>query len=188
MATTWQEWGRVTRFLESARIALQRERALLTSMSFTDSSTVKIRTIEGPSTYEVALTAHATAVNDMEMLCGLILLHTYALAEAAAANALGAHVSKVGGIESWGTKLLGRNGKSWADVKDGRYGAVETAVVRNGVAHGTWTVDQRSVNRLSAAQKTHTWKVGTRFALSPAILDEHRARLKSLLRKSAAVR
>ena len=67
----------------------------------------------------------------------LRLLSYYALAEAAAADKLGVDdVADVGGIEVWGQRLLDAAKAEWKQVKAGKAGAVEVAVVRNTIAHG----------------------------------------------------
>ncbi|WP_144329367.1 hypothetical protein [Tepidimonas charontis] len=179
----WTEWGRLTRFLESARIAFARESQLWESLELADASSAKIRTENGKATYQVSLEQHRQAVSDTWLLNASILLSYYALAEAAAADKLGLDdVTDVGGIEVWGQRLLDAAAANWHDVKDGKAGAVEVAVVRNAIAHGDRTYTQRSINRLQAAGVQVSVSPGAPLQLDYTALHEYRARLKSLLR------
>ena len=90
-----------------------------------------------------------------EILHASVLVHSYAVAEAAAGERLGVDPRALGPVEEWGTELLSRGGSGWDDVKDGRAGVVEVAVVRNAVAHGRHVVDERSAQRLVAAGVAH---------------------------------
>lgn len=179
----WTEWGRLTRFLESARIAFARESKLWESLELADATSAKIRTENGKATYQATLAQHREAVSDALLLNASVLLSYYALAEAAAADKLGLDdVSDVGGIEVWGQRLLDAAGASWQDVKDGKAGAVEVAVVRNAIAHGDRTYTQRGINRLQAAGVQVSINPGAPLQLDYASLHEYRARLRSLLR------
>lgn len=81
--------------------------------------------------YKVSLDQHIAAVDDEEVLFASVLIHSYALTEAAACDRLGLDSRSAGGIEKWAAELLLANGRSWADVFDGEAGAVEVAVIRN---------------------------------------------------------
>lgn len=179
----WEEWGRLTRFLESARIAFARESKLWESLELTDASSAKIRTENGKATYQATLKQHRQALSDTWLLYASLLLSYYALAEAAAADKLGLDdVTDVGGIEVWGQRLLDAAAANWQDVKDGKAGAVEVAVVRNTIAHGDRTYTQRGINRLQAAGGQVSVSPGSPLQLDYAALHEYRARLRSLLR------
>lgn len=179
----WTEWGRLTRFLESARIAFARESKLWESLELADASSAKIRTENGKATYQASLEQHRQAVSDTWLLYASLLLSYYALAEAAAADKLGLDdVTDVGGIEVWGQRLLDAAAANWQDVKDGKAGAVEVAVVRNTIAHGDRTYTQRGINRLQAAGGQVSVSPGSPLQLDYAALHEYRARLRSLLR------
>lgn len=178
----WAQWGRVTRFLESSRVALGRESYLWTSLGLLDHSATKIQVLDGESTYQASVAEHTSALNDVEIFCSMVLIHSFALVEDATAGVLNVQTPLSGGIESWGNQLLCHANASWDDVKDGKVGAVEVAVVRNTLAHGTWVVDQASANRLSNVSPGHAWTVGHRVEMTFQVLDEYRARLKSLLR------
>jgi hypothetical protein len=143
---------------------------------------IKVHVNDDKSYYAVTLEQHCQAVNDDWLLLGLVLVASYALAESAASEKLGLkNMTDVGGVETWGQRLLDGAGSKWSDVKDGKKGAVEVAVVRNVIAHGDRTYSKTAVNRLSAAGITNI-KVGDPVALTHSVLKDHRARLKSLLR------
>ncbi|MDQ3010794.1 MAG: hypothetical protein M3X11_08850, partial [Acidobacteriota bacterium] len=74
----WEEWGRITRFLESSRIALAREQKLWESLEIHQPNDAKIRTSSGSSTYQVSLEQHKTAVSDEWVLHASILVYSYA--------------------------------------------------------------------------------------------------------------
>ena len=82
-----------------------------------------------------------------------VLIHSYALAETAAAERIGREVRQFGGIEDWGTRLLATTGSTW-DSLGGLAGAVELAVVRNAYAHGGRRIDESAATRLQAVGKT----------------------------------
>lgn len=134
----WDEWDRLTRFLESARIAFARERDYWASTRIEGAAQGRISAPEGH--YKVSPRRHIDAINDAETLHGSVLVHSYALAESAAAEKL-EDPRSFGGIEDWGARLLDANGRDWNDVKDGLAGAVEVAVTRNAFAHGSRTID-----------------------------------------------
>ena len=172
----YDEWGRLTRFLESARLAFARERNLWVSLGIDEQ--VRISASEGR--YNVALHKHIDAVDDGEMLHGSVLVHSYALAESAAADRLAMDLRSLGGIEDWGARLLSTNDRDWSEVEGGLAGAVEVAVVRNAFAHGSRTIDPSARARLLAAG-ARTRPVGSVVTLPYSELKESRARLLSLL-------
>ena len=154
-AAVWEQWGRVTRFLESARLAFARERNLWTSLEI-------------------------EAVEDEDTLLGAVLVHSYAIAEAAAGDRLSILTRDVGGIEDWGTRLLATTGETWESLKGGKAGAVEAAVTRNAYAHGARSLDHNSARRLRAAGLTHV-NAGDPIVLDYRKLKTLRGRLRSLL-------
>jgi hypothetical protein len=179
----WAEWGRLTRFLESARIAFARECGLWGALELADAASAKIRVKNGEATYQASLVQHREAVSDSWLLHASVLLSYYALAEAAAADKLGVDdVANVGGIEVWGQRLLEAANADWDDVMDGKAGAVEVAVVRNTIAHGERCYSQRGVNRLQAAGVAPAPSSGASVLLDYHTLLKYRARLRSLLR------
>jgi hypothetical protein len=151
MTTVWSEWGALTRFLESARLAYARERNLWNSLELADREAVVIVSTSGARRYEVSLSRHLSAVDDEVTLHASVLIHYYALAEAAACAHLNIESRSAGGIEAWGRQLLTANSRSWTDVLDGEAGAVELAVVRNAFADGTRTISDSDAARLVTA-------------------------------------
>ena len=183
--SVWTEWAAVTRFMESARMAFARERNLWHSLEIADRSEVMVSTSTGLGTYAVSLDDHIQTVEDESLLFGSVLIHSYALTEAAAARFLAVNSRDLNGIEVWGERLLGTRGLSWAtsEVLDGLAGAVEVAVVRNAFAHGTRLIDGKGANRLRDAGSPSRSE-GDRVALSYDEVRRYRDRLRSLLRIS----
>lgn len=177
----YDEWGRITRFLESARLAFARERGLWASLEIRDSDAVQLAAPAGQGEYRVSLDRHIAAVSDEETLLASVLVHSYALAESAASDRLGIDSREFGGIEDWGERLLNTTGSPWSEVKDERSGAVEVAVIRNVFAHGTRAIDEASAERLAAAGAPAR-EVGSTVNLTYVELREYRSRLLSLLR------
>jgi hypothetical protein len=176
----WSEWGRLTRFLESARLALARERNLWASLELRSAEDVRLSATTARGTYKVGLPQHLDAIRDDETLLASVLIHSYALAETAAAERLGGDARDFGGIEDWGTRLLATTGSRWDSVKGGVAGAVEVAVVRNAYAHGVRRIDEPAENRLQAAGKTDA-KAGDLVALDYATVKVFRGRLRGLM-------
>ena len=145
-ATLWAEWGRLTRFTESTRLAFARERNLWTGLEIKEKDEVKLQTATEQSRYEVQLDAHMDALSDEGILYASVLIHSYALAEAAATKRLRAKTPCA--IEDWGSRLLKQSGRGWSDVLDGMPGAVEVAVFRNAVAHGNRAIRPHAGDRL----------------------------------------
>lgn len=110
-----------------------------------------------------------------------MLIHSYALTEAAVCDRLGLDSRSAGGIEKWAAALLAANGRSWADVFDGEVGAVEVAVIRNAFAHGSRLVDSAGEARLRKVGST-LYSAGDRVVLSYDQLCKLRVRLRSVLR------
>jgi hypothetical protein len=68
LAPVWREWRRVTRFLESARLAFARECNLWTSLELRSADEVKLSAATPHGPYKVGLQQHLEAVRDEEML------------------------------------------------------------------------------------------------------------------------
>ena len=179
MSSLWDSWAELTRFLESARLAFARERALWESLELANREQAKLKVKVGGGWYKARLDQHVQAVADEEMLYASVLIHSYALAESAAIDALGLDRAPRG-IEYWGAQLLLRAGSDWAAVKDGESGAVEVAVVRNAFAHGTRRVDAAASKRLSAAGAPRR-SDGAQVSLTYDELRTYRTRLAGLL-------
>jgi hypothetical protein len=181
MATVWSEWGALTRFLESARLAYARERNLWNSLELADRESVVIVSTSGARRYEVSLDKHLSAVDDEVTLHASVLIHYYALAEAAACAHLNLDSRSAGGIEAWGRQLLEANNRSWADVLDGVAGAVELAVVKNAYSHGTRKISDRDASRLAGVVALPR-SAGDSVSLTYDELRRYADRLRSLLR------
>ncbi|MGB8295702.1 MAG: hypothetical protein WCG85_09780 [Polyangia bacterium] len=177
----WKRWGRLTRFVESARIALAREFAIWDSLKLSAVDEVRLQTNDSKSEYRVTVSEHRAALSDEALFAGMVLVYSYALAEAALADRLGKEVIDAG-IEVWGDALLRKAGNTWDGVTDGKAGLVEVAVVRNAIAHGSMMIDQAAVNRLASASSSVSWPVGHVIDLTLDDLRKYRMRLKSLLR------
>ena len=180
VAPVWEEWGRITRFLESARLAFARERNLWTSLEIQDAEDVRLLAPSGQGTYRVALPKHLQAVQDEDILLGSVLIHSYALAESSAAQRLHADARDFGGIEDWGARLLATTQSTWDSLHDGLAGAVEVAVVRNAYAHGTRQIGQSARRRLLNAGgplSSNGWSV----TLDYPTLKLFRGRLRNLM-------
>jgi hypothetical protein len=176
----FHEWGRLTRFLESGRLAFARERSLWASLGIDKPEKVRISAPEDQARYSVTLQKHIDAIDDVEVLHASVLVHSYALAEFAAFDRLGIAPRTFRGIEDWGEELLKANGRDWTYVEGGLAGAVETAVVRNVFAHGSRTFDAEARRRLLRAG-ARLGPEGAPVTLTYSELREFRERLKSLL-------
>lgn len=174
----WQEWKRITRFLESGRVAFARERSLWESLQIDVSEAVEL--VIPPGRYRVSLPDHLEALSDEQIFYASVLLHSYAVTESAATEHLGGDDHSVGGIEDWGQKLLNANGRDWP-FRCSKAEAVEVAVVRHAFAHSNLVLDETQYNRLSAAGDT-TRTVGSLIGISYDELVEYRDRLKTILR------
>ncbi|MFO0467541.1 MAG: hypothetical protein ACK5ZS_01130 [bacterium] len=180
--TIWDEWGRVTRFLQSARIAFAREDRLWGTIELADPSVAEVRVTRGESQYRVSLKQHREAVLDEQILFASVLIHSHALVEAGASDRLGANASEMGGIEDWGNRLLTAAGTSWSEVLGGKAGLVEVATIRNCLSHGAHTMDKKGFNRIRDADPATPWTAGAPIILTLENLEIYRARLRSLLR------
>ena len=172
----YEEWGRLTRFLESARLAFAHERDLWMSIGVGAST----RIAPSGGHYRVTVAKHLEAIGDEEMLHASVLVHSYALAESAAADRLAMDLRTLRGIEDWGARLLASNKRDWSAVNGGLAGAVEVAVVRNAFVHGSRGIDEPANTRLLKAG-ARTRVVGSKVALTYEELREYRSRLLSLL-------
>ncbi|MFN8151775.1 MAG: hypothetical protein U0R24_11710 [Solirubrobacterales bacterium] len=170
----WDEWQRLTRFLESTQVAYDREIQSLSSLRGNS------LTVRSAGTYEVPLDEHLATVKDKDILFASVLIHSYALAESAAATHLAIPLRELDGIEEWGTTLLENAGASWEQVDGGKAGAAEVAVARNAFAHANPELDAQAVNRLRrAGAKGHT--IGDPVSLHYGALQQYRKRLRVLL-------
>ena len=180
MADLWEEWKRITRFLESGRVAFARERELWASLAISEPD--KIEIVIPPGRYQVHLPEHLEALADDETLHAAVLLHSYALTESAAADRLGIDSRNLGQVEDWGWRLLDANGRTvWPEQVGGKVGVVEVAVVRNAFAHSNRVLDQTSFKRLESAGGSSR-SVGSLITLTYTELVDYHIKLKALLR------
>ncbi|MEO5663519.1 MAG: hypothetical protein ABIR39_09555 [Nocardioides sp.] len=186
MSDVWDSWAELTRFLESARLAFARERNLWQSLELADPDQASIRVRSGGGWYKARLDQHVDAVNDEITLYASVLIHSYALMESAAAEALSMNRVK-GGVSGWGRLLLNKTSSSWDDVRDGEAGAVEVAVVRHAFAHGTREIDSDAVKQL-ADVGAPAREVGDAVTLTYSELLAYRGRMASLLNTSGLAR
>lgn len=186
MSNLWDTWAELTRFLESARLAFARERVLWESLELADREKASLKVRVGKGWYKARLDQHVQAVLNEEMLYASVLIHSYALAESAAIDSLGLARAS-GGIESWGKLLLQEAGSNWAAVRDGDWGVVEVAVVRNAFAHGTRCIDAGAAKRLTDAGAPSR-SDGSRVSLTYDELRTFRGRLISLLNEGGLSR
>lgn len=131
------------------------------------------------------LEQHLDAVDDEVTLHASVLIHSYALVEATSCDMLGIDSRIAGGIEDWAEKLLGANQRGWADVVDGRPGAIEVAVVRNSFAHGGRAISTKDADRLRAAGSSQL-NAGDPVSLTYGQLTQFRMRLRGILRYGGA--
>ena len=184
LAPVWREWRRLTRFLESARLAFARESNLWTSLELRSADEVKLSAAAPHGTYKVGLQQHLEAVRDEEMLLASVLIHSYALAETAAAERLVRDARDFRGIDDWGTQLLATTGSTWGDLKDGLAGAIEVAVVRNAHAHGGRRIDDSAAKRLRDVGMTSPAR-GDLVVLDYPTVKVFRGRLRALMDRGA---
>jgi hypothetical protein len=163
-----------------ALASLSPESNLWTSLELRSADEVKLSAATLHGTYKVGLRQHLEAVRDEETLLASVLIHSYALAETAAAERLGGDAREFGGIEDWGARLLATTGSSWGALKEGVAGAVEVAVVRNAYAHGGRRIDESAANRLRAVGMTSPAR-GDLVVLDYATVKVFRGRLRTLM-------
>lgn len=178
----WTSYRDLTRFLESTRLALTRERALWNGVEFHSPEDVVLQAegVGGPtSTYRVKVADHLGALADDEVLAGLVLLKTASLCEALFRLLLAVDELS-GGVETWGTRGLTVGGRQWADAMGGEAGAVDVYVHRNAVAHGSTTWTTTMSDRLKRAGGVPP-ALGTPVTVASQ-LETFRARLRSLMR------
>ena len=182
MSGVWDEWKATTRFLESTRIAFERERLLWSSLQI-DPQGVLLQVPSRHGRYQIALTEHLEVINTETSLLSAVLIQSYALTESAAADA-GIDTQNSAGIEDWGNRLLATNGRKWKDVLDGKTGAVEVGIVRNAYAHSSPFYSSKATNRMLNAGG-QPFPEGDPIVLDYERVSTFRDRLKALLRQSA---
>ena len=114
-------------------------------------------------------------LGDEEILWGAVLVHTFALTQSAAEEKLEIDLRSTAGIEDWGGKLL-KSDREDVERRQGRQGgAVEVAVVRNAVAHGTRTINPNAAERLRRLDPmaTHGRDRGSPSRISTCVATEN---------------
>jgi hypothetical protein len=182
----WDEWRRITRFIESSRIAFSREELIWSSLEVSNKKEITLSTKLGGKVYAIALEQHLLGIQDHQVLFSTVLLASYALVESFARLKLGLSDNDqlAGGIEAWGAQILAATGHGWSNVMDGLSGIVEVSVLRNAFAHGVKNANQSMVNRFLGQSLTPPWAVGDKMVLTYEKIDRLRSRLKSLMRFS----
>jgi hypothetical protein len=176
----WEEWGLITYFVESARLAFARERDLWTSLEIRDLEDARLSSSNGNGTYRVPLAKHLEAIRDEDILLGSVLVHSYAIAESSAAQRLSMDARDFRGLEDWGARLLATTQSSWESPRDGLAGAVEVAVVRNAYAHGERHISPSAQDRLHRAGGSRAGQ-GSAIRLDYPTLKVFRGRLRDLM-------
>lgn len=181
VSDVWARYGELTRFLESARIAIERERSLWESADFVAAESIQIRScsIGGAGTYRVQIDQHLATLGDPETLSGLVLLGTCSAAEELARIALKTERLPTGGVEKWGPEALRPNGHDLNEVKGGKAQIVSVYQVRNAVVHGHRAWTEAMVSRVIAAGGSPP-AVGSKVEVAP-VLATYRSCLRSFM-------
>lgn len=184
ISEVWDEWKRLTRFLECAKISFRRELGIWDSLEVPDLEAIRLATQNGRSTFKLTAREHADTLQDESLLYFIVLTYSYSLCECYARIKLGLGESERldGGIESWGDQILKTTGNTWSDVLGGRAGLIEVAIARNFISHGSRSIGQSTLNRFQNAGEPCPWKLGYIFTLDYDSVEVYRSRLKSLMR------
>lgn len=180
----WAEWGRITKFLECSKIAFSRELEIWKNLEIAEPKSIKIKTQNGKSDFQLSLDEHLATLVDEAFLYTLVLTLSYALCERHARLKLNIKDGNnlPGGIESWGEALLLQNNQSWESVHGGKGGLIEVAIARNLFSHGSRTISQSTIERYRNAKEICPWKIGDSVKISYEIVEEYRSRIKSYMR------
>jgi hypothetical protein len=180
----WDEWKRLTRFLECSKIAFERELGIWSGLHVPDLNAIQIRTSNGDSLFRLTANEHMDTLRDEDLLFFIVLSYSYSLCECYARVKMGLGESERlnGGIENWGTHLLAQAGNTWGDVLGGRAGLIEVAIARNFIAHGSRLVGQSALDRYISATESCPWALGESLVLDYVKVELYRSRLKSLMR------
>jgi hypothetical protein len=201
----WERWKELTQFLALSDHVLLSQAEQWRALPIANKDKVDIVREDGPYSFHTTGLTYEKILSDRHVLSSVVLLNSYALIEEhvrklysalemnpnvntslvaqirAGTNSVNALLMS-GGIETWGTKILNDLSRTWGDVESGLVGIVETATVRNGIAHGESEVTKVMVNRVSAAGGTLPWGLGVQIRLDIALLKEYRHRLRSFSR------
>lgn len=99
MDDLWNEWERLTRFLESSRVVFARERVMWELLDLADFDGARIKTTRDQVTYDVDLDDHLEALADEEILWGSVLVYSFAQTQAAVTEKLDIDMRVSAGIE-----------------------------------------------------------------------------------------
>lgn len=184
VADVWEEWKRLTRFLECSKIAFQRELGLWSGIEVADLNSVRISTQNGQSRFSLTASEHLDTLRDDDLLLFVVLTYSYSLCEcyARVKLGLGEGARLNGGVESWGEELLAATGNQWADVLGGRAGLIEVAITRNLLAHGSRSIGKSTLDRFANANELCPWALDDTVSLTYEKAEEYRSRLKSFMR------
>ncbi len=180
----WDEWKRLTRFLECSKIAFRRELGIWSNLELPDIATTKLTTQNGKSKFQLTALEHIETLQDENLLYFIVLTYSYSLCECYARIKLGLDdcARLDSGIEVWGDKLLKTTNNTWNDVHGGRAGIIEVSVARNFISHGSRLISQSTLNRFQSLGETCPWEVRDSFRLDYEKVEIYRSRLKSLMR------
>lgn len=95
VAEIWDEWKRLTRFLECSKIAFQRELSIWAGLEVPDLSAVRITTQNGASNFKVTANDHIETLRDEDLLYFIVLTYSYSLCECYARVKLGLERARV---------------------------------------------------------------------------------------------
>lgn len=172
----WDEWKKVTRFLEGSRIAFHRELMICSSFETEDQHTTRLTTKFGMSTFQISLAEYLKAIGDESVLFSVVLTSAYTLTESFARIKLNLSEEEPlpGGIEGWGSKLLNRTGHGWNDVLGGKAGLMEVSIARNAFSHGIKEANDLMVSRFTSLGLESPWQNGDAITLNYESLEEYR--------------
>lgn len=123
---------------------------------------------------------------DKGHLARMLLVHSYAIAEAFAADMLAylgdSTTNATCGIEAWSQRLIKLLKVDWSRVKDGKLGLMEVAMARNAIVHGFERYSDTEWDRSRAANVKPAWKVGDLIPLTQEDVLGLRYRLQCFLR------
>lgn len=196
----WDEWRRLTKFLGSARIAFAQA---LDRTQATD-GVIEMPLGDGPSIYRTSIAEHRKALNDLHTLHSLVLVRSFSLAESHcrlahrvaerkewhlldgtvpdAVLAAAENEKLVGGIESWGARLLKLVGQNWPSDFGNKAGLVEASIVRNLMAHGRSKLDEIDMAAALARGAALPFAVGQPIRIEYPLLNVYRGHLRQFCR------
>lgn len=199
----WDNWGRLTRVLESGSIAFSEERDRVRGLGQPDK--ILDHSAGQKGRYRVTNAQHCDALDDESTFYAAVFTHFYALAEATALDALEPATGELtGGIQAWASKLLERNGKTYDDIScrpspdlslwrlprdksttqgfmKGSLALLEVGLIRNLITHGGSRVNERTLDTLRGAGQEPAVVEGQLLTLSLDDVRNYKGRLAILL-------